>query len=169
MRVRLRPTIAPLFDRPQVRQAGKDAVNRSGHGSGVYVVVELSEPLSVFNALRQVLRGKAEVFYVGTSCVLRTRISHLSSGLTGLPHRHETAEKILALPDLDERRDRFFLILVPTAHYDSLEQFLLKEHLRAFGHWPLANFRRGGHTSARHQPRWVTWSWPMFGIKPKRI
>ena len=164
MKFDLRPTIAPLSDPVAVRQAARHAARRSRQSAGAYAIVTLLGALPAPRAIGAVLRGEAEVFYIGGTCSLRDRLNRLLSGLTGTPYRHGAADKILAEVGTDRAFLDYFLIVVPCWAYDSLETFLIKEHVRFCGHYPPGNDRRGGSTNARHRPAWVHWEWSMLSV-----
>lgn len=104
------------------------------------------------------LHGGASVIYIGGSNDLRTRVPTIARGLAGKGSRHALVPKLMSFARPISTR-RLFAILISCFWYDSLENFLLHQHLWTFGELPIGNERVRARSNASNRPPWLHLRW----------
>lgn len=168
-----------IFDWGGVRSVLKGLRERRGCLGGAYVVVDATG-LSYRMLLRLLLRAQLQPIYIGASDALagwESRIRTLCRVLGQAPmvSDHGLVRKMRgSLRDVAEGR-ALAVILLPFSSGWCVETFLLEQHRRVFGVWPVGNERPGGPSSARKAHVEVTWAdllpagrsrWPAFCLRP---
>lgn len=154
---RLRYRLVRAMDRIAIKRACEALARRSRTPGGVYIVLDEppagDEPSGGKASLREILRGRRTILYVGGSSDLKTRSLHLASGFLGTNHRHCFVQFHRRELLLEPARERLTLLLMPFSPHHCLEEFILSAHEETWGAYPVGNRRRATRSSAHDQER----------------
>lgn len=154
--------ISPITDWSNVLSVLKNLRRRSGLSGGAYVVVDATG-VSYRTLIRLLLRGQLQPIYIGASDASAgwgSRLRMLCRGIGQAPmvSDHGLVRKMRGvLRDVVEGRE-LAVILLPFLSGWCVETFLLEQHRRVFGVWPIGNERPGGPSSARRTHVEVAWA-----------
>jgi len=153
-----RYAVVSLLDPAPVTRRIRELRERTGQECGTYVIVERPPNIRQRDFLRMLLTGTIPVVYVGESVRLQTRVPTIARGVCGLPSRHGLVKRLLDCePPIV--RGKLVAIIIPFAWHDSLETFLLAEHIRVVGSLPVGNLRKPGRSNATNRPPRIDLTW----------
>ncbi len=157
--------VVSLLDPAAVTRCVRELRERTGQECGTYIIAERPADMRQRDFIRLLLTGSIPAVYVGESVRLQTRVPTIARGVCGQPSRHGLVKRMadckppVAMDDL-------VAIMIPFAWHDSLEAFLLDEHLRVVGTLPLGNRRKRGRSNATNRPPRITVTWDRLSGGP---
>ena len=153
-----RYAVVSLQDPAGVTQSVRELRERAGQQCGTYIIAERPPDIRQRDFVRLLLTGFIPVVYVGESVKLQTRVPTIARGVCGQPSRHALVKR---MPDFNPPlvKRQLVAIMIPFAWHDSLEAFLLDEHVRVVGRLPIGNRRRRGRSSASNRPPRIDVTW----------
>ena len=158
----LRYAVVSFISRASVRQQVRSLSTQVNWTSGVYVLVRCSPALSDRLVVRRALKLELEVLYIGLSeKSWHRRVEQFVRGLTGGSLHHAAARELhFQIPAVPHEQLRVILVSFSPAY--SLETFLIREHCRQTGRYPLLNHGPGTRSSTEILRKGCQLSWPQL-------
>lgn len=153
-----RYAVVSLQDPAAVTRRVRKLRERTGQECGTYVIAVRPPDIRQSDFLRMLLTGSMPVVYVGESVRLQTRVPTIARGVCGQPSRHGLVKR-MADCDPPLAMDDLVAIMIPFSWHDSLEAFLLEEHIRVVGSLPVGNLRKPGRSNATNRPPRIKLTW----------